>query len=148
MQSESGVIQIEGGCHCKAVRYKTWSPPRITVYKCNCSICHMKQNHHFMVKKSDVEIAPDGLEAMKTYTFNTCIAKLLFCGTCGVCPFYSPRSNPDCWAITIYCVDDWKKVFPQNNIEWIEFDGQNWESEYAQSDIKKHSSSLINKNDI
>jgi hypothetical protein len=63
----------------------------------------------------------------------------MFCGTCGICPFYSPRSNPDCYALTIYCVDNWKNVYPEGFIEWIEFDGVNWEQQIETSDIKKHS---------
>ncbi len=51
----------------------------------------------------------------------------MFCGVCGICPFYSPRSNPDCFALTIYCVDDWRNTFPKGSIEWVEFDGVNWE---------------------
>ena len=69
----------------------------------------MKQNHHFMVQKSDVSVT--GIELMSEYTFNTGVAKHLFCSKCGVCPFYSPRSNPDCWALTIYCFDDWQTKF-------------------------------------
>ncbi len=95
----------------------------------------MKQNHHFMVKKSKVNVT--GFDDMKNYQFNQKVAHHLFCGTCGICPFYSPRSNPDCYALTIYCVDNWKKTF--DNINWIEFDGQNWETQMENSDIKKHS---------
>ena len=121
MEEETGLIEIEGGCHCRQVRYKAHTAPAISVYKCNCSICEMKQNHHFMIRKDQVEIAEGGLEALKTYTFNTGVAKHLFCGICGICPFYSPRSNPDCWAVTIYCVDNWRTTF--KSIEWVEFDG-------------------------
>jgi hypothetical protein len=133
-------IEIHGGCHCKAVRYTAQTSKQISVYKCNCSICEMKQNHHFMVNKSQIKIEA-GEGALKSYQFNTKVAVHMFCGTCGICPFYSPRSNPDCYALTIYCVDDWKKTFPAGTIEWVEFDGENWEQQMESSDIKKHSSS-------
>ena len=81
----------------------------------------MKQNHHFMLHKDQVNLKLATTDALKEYTFNTGVAKHMFCTTCGVCPFYSPRSNPDCFAMTIYCVDNWKGVF--EGIEWVEFDG-------------------------
>jgi len=36
---------------------------------------------------------------VKTYTFGTGIAKHYFCGTCGVSPFYVPRSNPNGYSV-------------------------------------------------
>jgi hypothetical protein len=81
----------------------------------------MKQNHHFMVQKENLTFTAGGLDQLGEYTFNTGVAKHLFCKTCGICPFYSPRSNPDCWALTIYCVDNWRETF--TNIEWVMFDG-------------------------
>ena len=91
-----------------------------------------------MVSKSKVMIE-SGEDSLKAYQFNTKVAKHLFCSECGICPFYSPRSNPDCYALTIYCVDDWRKTFPEGTIEWIDFDGVNWEHQMKSSDIKKHS---------
>ena len=99
----------------------------------------MKQNHHFMIQKDKVIVELSQPDVLKSYQFNTKVANHLFCGICGICPFYSPRSNPDCYALTIYCVDNWKSQFEK--IEWVEFDGQNWEKQYEVSDIKKHSSS-------
>jgi len=40
--------------------------------------------------------------------------------------FYQPRSNPDCYAVTIYCIKDWKTIF--DKIEWKDFNGVNWMS--------------------
>jgi hypothetical protein len=38
-------------------------------------------------------------DAIKTYTFGTGIAKHYFCGTCGISPFYVPRSNPNSYSV-------------------------------------------------
>jgi hypothetical protein len=38
-------------------------------------------------------------EDIKTYTFGTGVAKHYFCGTCGITPFYIPRSNPDGYSV-------------------------------------------------
>ena len=36
-----------------------------------------------------------GADALTEYTFNTGVARHLFCRRCGVKSFYVPRSNPD-----------------------------------------------------
>ena len=46
----------------------------ISVVKCNCSICHMKQNHHFIVPKEDFTLI-SGESNLTVYTFNTGAAK-------------------------------------------------------------------------
>ena len=40
-----------------------------------------------------------GAESSVTYTFNTGIAKHLFCCVCGVKSFYVPRSHPDSYSV-------------------------------------------------
>ncbi len=44
------LVAITGGCHCRAVTFKALVTKKVIVHKCNCSICNMKQNHHFMVQ--------------------------------------------------------------------------------------------------
>jgi hypothetical protein len=82
----------------------------------------MKQNHHFIVPERDFTLL-QGAQDLTTYTFNTHAAKHMFCKTCGVQSFYSPRSNPDGKGITIYCLDQANV----RSIKMIEFDGKNWE---------------------
>jgi hypothetical protein len=61
--------------------------------------------------------------------FNTKQAKHLFCSICGVQSFYKPRSHPDCYAVTVQCVDEGTI----SNIVVEECDGQNWEQWAAKS---------------
>ena len=79
-----------GGCHCGAIRFQVLAPKRLHVYNCNCSVCHKKQNKHFIVPKSKFTLL-QGEEYLTTYTFNTHQAKHTFCKTCGVQSFYTPR---------------------------------------------------------
>jgi hypothetical protein len=124
----------EGGCHCKRVRFNVWADKNLTVFKCNCSICTMKQNHHFIVAKEKFTLL-QGEEDLNAYTFNTHQAKHKFCKYCGVQAFYHPRSHPDGIAVTLYCLDRYPKNISYN---MVEFDGQNWESEINENkDIKK-----------
>ena len=97
----------EGGCHCGEVVFKVRAPKKLVVWKCNCSICNMKRNYHFIVPEMNFELLR-GQEALNEYTFNTKRAKHLFCSKCGVQSFYRPRSNPDGVAITFSCLSNYK----------------------------------------
>jgi hypothetical protein len=122
------LITLEGGCHCEKVRYRFTTPRKTKVWVCNCSICVMKQNHHIVVNDNNFSLL-NGQEALTTYTFNTRVAKHIFCKHCGVCSFYKPRSNPDGIGITVNAVDTPKKL----ELEHAFFDGENWEDYYATS---------------
>lgn len=61
------------------------------------SICALKRNVHCIVPEKDFELL-EGRDNLSTYTFNTNVAKHTFCKTCGVVPFYRPRSNPEGYA--------------------------------------------------
>ena len=68
-----------------------------------------------------------GEDQLSLYTFNTGAAQHLFCKTCGVKSFYIPRSNPDGYAVTWRCLDDWMDL----DVTVSPFDGQNWEANAA-----------------
>jgi len=70
-----------------------------------------------------------GEDSITTYTFNTRVAKHTFCSTCGIAPFYTPRSNPDGFDINCRCLDNWQEIKKTHKI--VEFDGQNWEQNAA-----------------
>jgi hypothetical protein len=119
----------------------------------------MKRNVHTMVPKPKLRIL-SGAADMSTYTFGTHVAKHMFCKTCGVVPFYSPRwvhaacgvivcllacvgvssaaaaallrrSNPDAWGVTVACVDP--KTL--RTVAVKTFDGTNWEASYSATNI-------------
>ena len=71
METEPVVIKIEGGCHCKKVRFEATCYDSIKVYECNCSICTMKQNHHFIINQNNFKINPESDEFLTSYVFNT-----------------------------------------------------------------------------
>jgi hypothetical protein len=114
-------MQYAGHCHCGAVVFEVEAPEELVCADCNCSICNMTGFIHLIVPKSAFRLL-QGEEALTTYTFNTGVAQHYFCSTCGVKPFYIPRSNPDGYDVNVRCLDP----RPENII--IEsFDGQNWE---------------------
>ncbi|MEM7766419.1 MAG: GFA family protein [Pseudomonadota bacterium] len=113
----------EGGCHCGAVRFEVDLPESFEVEDCNCSICRKSGNIHVIVPASRFRLL-SGEDALTKYTFKTGAAKHYFCKTCGVKSFYIPRSNPDGYAVTWRCLDDWDKV----SVTVSPFDGVHWEA--------------------
>ncbi len=64
---------------------------------------------------------------MTDYRFGTRTARHLFCTTCGVHPFYVPRSHPDGFDVNVRCLDE---VVASGLDAWAidPFDGRDWES--------------------
>ena len=111
-----------GGCHCGAVRFEAALPRSLEAQTCTCSICAKTGFVHVIVPESRFRITR-GAERLTEYTFNTGVARHLFCAACGVKSFYRPRSNPDGWSVNARCLDDTEGL----EIAISEFDGRNWE---------------------
>lgn len=110
-----------GTCHCGAVVFEVEAPEHIECSECNCSICAMAGNLHLIVSKPRFRLVR-GESELTTYTFNTGVAKHLFCKICGIKAFYVPRSNPDGYSVNVGCLEP-----PPREIVIEKFDGQNWE---------------------
>jgi hypothetical protein len=86
-------------------------------------------------------------EATIMYTWGTHTAQRQFCKTCGILPWYRPRSNPDGYAITLNCVDwgdsdsdgnDNNNDEPRKRKPTVEikfYNGQNWEDSHTLTNI-------------
>ena len=115
------IVTYEGGCHCRRVRFRV----RIAKHEaidCNCSICNMKGFLHAIVTEADFTLL-SGADDLTTYTFNTGIAKHMFCKVCGIHPFYRPRSHPDGWDVNVRCLDG----DAMTRFVVVPFDGRRWE---------------------
>ena len=115
-----------GSCHCGSVAIEVEAPEDLEVYECNCSMCERSGFLHLIVPASRFRLLR-GREALSTYTFNTGIARHMFCKVCGIKPFYVPRSNPEGFSVNLRCLD-------RNNVRSVKvlpFDGQNWEASAA-----------------
>ncbi|MBT8135849.1 MAG: GFA family protein [Gammaproteobacteria bacterium] len=122
----SALLEHTGGCHCGAVRFVAKAPADAVVQTCNCSICSMTGFVHLIVPAARFHLL-EGEDALTTYTFNTGVAKHMFCRLCGIKSFYVPRSNPDGYSINVNCIDsDTTAGFNKEN-----FDGRNWEQNAA-----------------
>ena len=110
-----------GSCHCRAIVFEV----RVDQYNaidCNCSVCRKKGILHLIVQADAFRLL-QGHDALRTYTFGTHTAKHHFCATCGMHPFYVPRSHPDGWDVNVRCLDD----VPLDRFTLEHFDGANWE---------------------
>ena len=136
-------------CHCGTLRGKFQllrSTSNVIAWDCNCSDCYMRRNVHIIVHEDDFTLDLDegnqsSLEDVSIcYEWGTKTAKRYFCKTCGILPWYRPRSNPNGYAITLHCVD-WDsakeegKMVPE--IEMKHYDGKNWEKSHATTGIGK-----------
>ncbi len=112
---------FEGGCHCGRVRFRVETRETVAL-DCNCSICAKKGYLHLIVPPEAFTLLA-GADDLATYTFNTGVAKHHFCKTCGVAPFYRPRSHPGWYDVNVRCLDEGAA----RGFEVRPFDGERWE---------------------
>jgi hypothetical protein len=121
------MVKHTGGCHCGRIQFTVSAPASIEVTECNCSICSKSGYLHLIVPRSRFKLLR-GAKFLKTYSFNTGVARHLFCGVCGIKSFYVPRSNPDGYSVNARCLDP--SAIAKLRIK--RFDGRNWERHSAE----------------
>jgi len=124
-------IKHTGGCHCGRVRFEVTAPARIRVSECNCSMCS-KSGYLHLIVPADRFTLVSGRDALTSYSFNTGVAKHLFCSVCGVKSFYVPRSHPDGFSVNARCLDP-RKI---TSMRIRPFDGRNWDK--ARTELGAH----------
>ena len=122
----TALVTHRGGCHCGDVAFEVEAPARLSVQDCNCSMCSMTGYLHLIVPASRFRLLR-GDDRLTAYTFNTGVARHLFCRRCGIKSFYVPRSNPDGYSVNARCLD--RSTIVDLDIE--PFDGRNWEQSAA-----------------
>jgi len=118
---------MSGSCHCGRVRFRVTADLSGVTY-CNCSICSKKGFLHLIVPPAAFELL-SGADALTTYRFNTGTARHTFCATCGIHPFYVPRSDPDKIDVNARCLEGVDLAALKPHL----FDGQNWEQAIAEN---------------
>lgn len=114
----------EGGCHCGEIRFRVQTQKRV-VLDCDCSMCSKKGLLHLIVDKNELEILSDDA-LLSEYRFGTRTARHLFCSSCGIHPFYVPRSHPDGYSVNFRCLDDYPRLLEQFDVKG--FHGEEWEA--------------------
>jgi hypothetical protein len=120
--SKAQFIKHKGGCHCGLVQFEVLAPAEIEAVECNCSVCRKSGFLHLIVAKSRFNLIR-GSDSLSAYTFNTGVARHLFCKVCGVKSFYIPRSNPDGYSVNVRCLEP--ATIDKMNV--TPFDGNHWE---------------------
>ena len=116
------MVSLEGSCHCGAIVFSVEvEEDQREVLDCNCSICTKKGLLHLIVPTDRLTLH-SGADHLVTYTFGTHTAQHMFCVTCGIHPFYRPRSHPNCWDINARCLD-----VPLSHWRIKPFEGTNWD---------------------
>lgn len=130
-------------CHCgRVTAIVQCSRTNIVAWDCNCSDCNQRKNIHFVVPANKLCLSEEMTESLQDatilYTWGTKTAQRRFCKTCGILPFYTPRSNASDggYGVTLACVD-----FGNNGpqVEIRKFDGVNWEKSFRETNIANES---------
>jgi len=109
------------GCHCGRVKFDIEIPDKVTVHRCNCSICQKSGYLHLIVPSNRFHLLK-GDDHLVDYRFHTGVARHLFCGVCGIKSFYVPRSHPDSFSVNLNCVELPAGV----EVRIEDFNGRNW----------------------
>lgn len=114
---------FEGGCHCGRVRFEIdVDLDAAEILDCNCSICTKKGFLHLIVAPEHFRLI-QGDDALTEYRFGTKQAVHKFCETCGIHPFYTPRSHPDDVDVNVRALEGVDLA----QLDITPFDGRNWE---------------------
>ena len=111
-------------CHCREVEIQINLNKNIDkLIRCNCSMCKRKGTMVTTINKKDLKIIK-GEDKIKTYQFNTNVAKHHFCSECGIHTHNLRRSDPDTFGINVGCIDEIgpKELF---KLKTVINDGQN-----------------------
>ena len=116
-ENKARVSYIEH-CHCGNIKFEASATRNLTITLCNCGICFKSGHQELMVKEEHFKLHC-GQEFLKPYQFGNCIADHTF---------YRPRSHQaGYFSVNARCLD----LNQAEHIEYIEFDGQNWEESIA-----------------
>ena len=73
--------------------------------RCNCSLCKIKGAMVSTINKKDFKVVK-GQDKIKTYQFNTNVAKHHFCSECGTHTHNLRRSDPNTFGFNVGCIDE------------------------------------------
>jgi hypothetical protein len=125
------VFPVEGGCQCRAVRYRITAPP-LAVYNCHCRDCHRTSGATYTmsmpIRREHVELLHGQLIAYDKAADSGRIVRMLGCPECGIKVWNEPLSSPVLLILKPGTLDDMDWAVPIGNIwtaskaPWVEID--------------------------
>jgi len=93
-------------CHCGEIEIQVDLKQDINeLMRCNCSMCKRKGTMYTIIRKENLKIVK-GETKIKTYQFNTKVAKHHFCSECGTHTHNLRRSGPNTYGVKMGCIDE------------------------------------------
>ena len=93
-------------CHCGEIEIQINLKKEINeLMRCNCSMCKRKGTMVATINKKDLKVVK-GQDKIKTYQFNTNVAKHHFCSECGTHSDNLRRSDTNTFGFNVGCIDE------------------------------------------
>jgi hypothetical protein len=113
------VFPVEGGCQCRAVRYRVLAPP-LGVYNCHCRDCQRSSGAtHSMsmpILRENVQLLHGRLVAYDKAADSGRTVRMLGCAECGTKVWNEPLSSPAMLVLKPGTLDDMSWAAPAGNI--------------------------------
>jgi hypothetical protein len=122
---------VEGGCQCRAVRYRITAAP-LAVYNCHCKDCQRSSGStHTMsmpMRREHVEHLSGALTVYDKAADSGRTVRMLGCAECGTKVWNEPLASPALLIVKPGTLDDMSWAVPIGNIwtasraPWVEID--------------------------
>src|SRR4029079_2095845 len=122
---------VEGGCQCRAVRYRVLAPP-LGVYNCHCKDCQRSSGAtHTMsmpIQRDHVALLQGRLAAYDKAADSGRVVRMLGCAECGTKIWNEPMSSPAMLIVKPGTLDDmsWavtvRNIWTADKSPWVEID--------------------------
>ncbi len=110
---------VEGGCQCRAVRYRITAGP-LTIYACHCKDCQRASGTthtlSMFMRREDVELLQGKLTTYDKAADSGRTVRTCGCGQCGTRVWNEPLSFPEFLVIRPGTLDDMSWAKPIGNI--------------------------------
>ena len=122
---------VEGGCQCRAVRYRITAPP-LGVYNCHCRDCQRSSGGthtmSMLMKRENVELLQGKLVGFDKRADSGRVVRMLGCAECGTKVWNEPQSFTAMIVVRPGTLDDMSWAVPVGNIwtaskaPWVKID--------------------------